>query len=262
MRAGRENGQAPPPVGHGRTRRPVRQWWSAPFRELITPLDAYLPTEALAADHPNAILTVVLPGVRCLSPVGAAAPRPRPGGGCTPTYAAEPTPSWCLRPDATAGRRCRSPDRRGGVAGRAGLLRLPTPPPDAPVPGAGHPPRRRLRTGLERPCRRVTERPAPPSRPEGPNGTGQDDGDGARRERCGGDDDAGRSVLLLAGYGTDQRRLHPLRDALHAAGVDARVWPYRPVGTVAALAAALGDQMSTASMLTGSTSSGTRSAGS
>ena len=50
-------------------------------------------------------------------------------------------------------------------------------------------------------------------------------------------------ALLLAGYGTDQRRLHPLRDALHAAGVDARVWPYRPVGTVAALAAALGDRI-------------------
>jgi pimeloyl-ACP methyl ester carboxylesterase len=43
-------------------------------------------------------------------------------------------------------------------------------------------------------------------------------------------------ALLLAGYGTDRRRLHPLRDALAGRGVAASVWPYQPVGSIAHLA--------------------------
>lgn len=44
------------------------------------------------------------------------------------------------------------------------------------------------------------------------------------------------AALLVGGYGTDRRRLHPLRDALGSRGVTAEVWPYRPVGSIAALA--------------------------
>jgi triacylglycerol lipase len=43
-------------------------------------------------------------------------------------------------------------------------------------------------------------------------------------------------ALLVGGYGTDRRRLHPLRDALEARGVVTDVWAYRPVGTIADLA--------------------------
>jgi triacylglycerol lipase len=49
------------------------------------------------------------------------------------------------------------------------------------------------------------------------------------------------AALLLGGYGTDRRRLHPLRDALEARGVAAHVWPYRPVGSIAALAEVLAE---------------------
>ena len=50
-------------------------------------------------------------------------------------------------------------------------------------------------------------------------------------------------ALLLAGYGTDQPPAAPAARRAARRGVDARVWPYRPVGTVAALAAALGDRI-------------------
>lgn len=40
------------------------------------------------------------------------------------------------------------------------------------------------------------------------------------------------TALLLAGWGTDPRRLEPLRERLTARGVDARVWPYHPTGPV------------------------------
>jgi pimeloyl-ACP methyl ester carboxylesterase len=43
-------------------------------------------------------------------------------------------------------------------------------------------------------------------------------------------------AMLLAGYGTDRRRLHPLRDELEDRGVAATVWPYQPVGSIAHLA--------------------------
>jgi pimeloyl-ACP methyl ester carboxylesterase len=52
------------------------------------------------------------------------------------------------------------------------------------------------------------------------------------------------AALLLGGYGTDRRRLHPLRDALFARGVAAEVWPYRPVGSIAGLADELAARVS------------------
>lgn len=51
------------------------------------------------------------------------------------------------------------------------------------------------------------------------------------------------SALLLAGWGTDPRRLHPLRDALRARDVDAAVWPYHPVGSLADLGAQLRERV-------------------
>jgi pimeloyl-ACP methyl ester carboxylesterase len=54
------------------------------------------------------------------------------------------------------------------------------------------------------------------------------------------------TALLLAGWGTDPRRLHPLRDALRAADLDALVWPYHPVGTLPALADLLLDRIARA----------------
>lgn len=51
------------------------------------------------------------------------------------------------------------------------------------------------------------------------------------------------AALLLAGWGTDPRRLHPLRDALRAADVNASVWPYHPVGSLPALGAQLRDRV-------------------
>jgi hypothetical protein len=44
------------------------------------------------------------------------------------------------------------------------------------------------------------------------------------------------AALLLGGYGTDRRRLHPLRDELEDRGVQSVVWPYQPVGSIAHLA--------------------------
>lgn len=43
------------------------------------------------------------------------------------------------------------------------------------------------------------------------------------------------AVLLLAGWGTDPRRLHPLRDALRDRDLTAEVWPYHPTGSLPAL---------------------------
>ena len=43
------------------------------------------------------------------------------------------------------------------------------------------------------------------------------------------------TALLLAGWGTDPRRLHPLRDTLVDRGLDATVWPYHPVGSLPSL---------------------------
>jgi triacylglycerol lipase len=50
------------------------------------------------------------------------------------------------------------------------------------------------------------------------------------------------AALLLAGYGTDRRRLHPLRDAIASRGIDATVWPYQPVGSIAHLAEQLAER--------------------
>lgn len=47
------------------------------------------------------------------------------------------------------------------------------------------------------------------------------------------------SALLLAGWGTDPRRLHPLRAELAAHDVDATIWPYHPVGSLPGLTAEL-----------------------
>jgi pimeloyl-ACP methyl ester carboxylesterase len=51
------------------------------------------------------------------------------------------------------------------------------------------------------------------------------------------------TALLLAGWGTDPRRLDPLRDALRGSGLDAIVWAYHPVGTLPALADQLLDRI-------------------
>lgn len=50
------------------------------------------------------------------------------------------------------------------------------------------------------------------------------------------------AALLLAGYGTDRRRLHPLRDELADRGVRAVVWPYQPVGSISHLGEQLADR--------------------
>lgn len=48
-------------------------------------------------------------------------------------------------------------------------------------------------------------------------------------------------VLLLAGWGTDPRRLAPLTAALDERDLPARLWPYHPTGTIASLAEQLRD---------------------
>jgi pimeloyl-ACP methyl ester carboxylesterase len=52
----------------------------------------------------------------------------------------------------------------------------------------------------------------------------------------------GDAALLLAGYGTDHRRLHPLAERFEAEGVTPVVWPYRPSGTLRSLASALDER--------------------
>ena len=52
------------------------------------------------------------------------------------------------------------------------------------------------------------------------------------------------TALLLAGWGTDPHRLHPLRDALRRADVAAGIWPYHPVGTLPELGAQLRQRVS------------------
>ncbi len=49
------------------------------------------------------------------------------------------------------------------------------------------------------------------------------------------------TALLLAGWGTDLRRLQPLAAHLTATGYEARVWVYRPAGSIEGLAAQLRD---------------------
>ena len=49
------------------------------------------------------------------------------------------------------------------------------------------------------------------------------------------------TALLLAGWGTDLRRLQPLAAHLNAEGHDARVWVYRPAGSIDRLATQLRD---------------------
>jgi triacylglycerol lipase len=47
------------------------------------------------------------------------------------------------------------------------------------------------------------------------------------------------AALLLAGFGTDRRRLRPLAEELESRGVRPLVWPYRPTGTLRSLAGQL-----------------------
>lgn len=49
------------------------------------------------------------------------------------------------------------------------------------------------------------------------------------------------TALLLAGWGTDLRRMEPLAVHLREQGIEAHVWPYRPAGTITALAEQLAD---------------------
>lgn len=49
------------------------------------------------------------------------------------------------------------------------------------------------------------------------------------------------TALLLAGWGTDLRRLEPLAAHLSAGGYEARVWVYRPAGSIETLAVQLRD---------------------